>query len=98
LPEPPASKVDNTNVTSVLMEIDAVFPPRDLPFPGVTTCNKGFTVLPNTALDEEDISHDETVTTRGSNGPLPNTPVTQKIVRKLTVKFLIQSTEGIVVS
>jgi hypothetical protein len=79
------------------MEIDAVFPPRDLPFPGVTTC-KGFTVLPNTALDEEDISHDETVTTRGNNGPLPNTPVTQKIVPKLTVKFLIQSTEGIVVS
>jgi hypothetical protein len=64
LPEPPASKVDNTNVTSVSMEIDAVSPPPETPFPSVTTC-KGFTVLPNTALDEEDISDDETVTTRG---------------------------------
>jgi hypothetical protein len=83
LPEPPASQVDNTNVTSVSMEIDDA-PPETL-FPGVTTC-KDFTVHPNTAVDEE------TVTTRGSSGPRPNTPVTQQTV---TLKLLVQSTEAL---
>jgi hypothetical protein len=76
------------------MDIDDVSPPPETPFPGVTTC-KGFTVLPNTGVDEDGISDYETVTTRGSNGPRPNAPVTQQIVRKLTVKFLIQSTEAL---
>jgi hypothetical protein len=76
------------------MDIDDVSPPPETLVHCVTTC-KGFTVLPNTAVDEEDISDDETVITRVCNGPRPNTPVTQQIVRKLTLKFLIQSNEAL---
>jgi hypothetical protein len=45
------------------------------------------------AVDEEDISDEETVLTRGSNGPHPSKLLNQPIARDLTLKILFQSTE-----
>jgi hypothetical protein len=41
----------------------------------------------NNAVDDEDITDEETVLTRGSNGPRPSKLLNQPIARDLTLKF-----------
>jgi hypothetical protein len=51
------------------------------------------TVQPTTTVEDADISDDETVTTRRSNGPRSANSRDQPVVRELTLKFLFQSSQ-----
>jgi hypothetical protein len=71
---------------------EATLPSNSSPPPTDTTTPDHIAVS-NNAVDDEDISDEETVLTRGSNGPRPSKLVNQPIARDLTLKFLFQSTE-----
>jgi hypothetical protein len=47
------------------------------------------------ATDDDGISDDATVTTRGSSGPRPAPVAKKPIVRDITFKFLLQSSQDL---
>jgi hypothetical protein len=84
---PPTSTADDTS-----MDIEA--PP--LAFGDAPSTDQGTlvpTVQPTTTVEDEDISDDETVTTRGSNGPRNAHSRDHPAARELTLKFLFQSSQ-----
>jgi hypothetical protein len=92
LHEPPSCDIDTKHSTPTSMEVEATLPSNSSPPPTDTTTPDPIAVS-NNAVDDEDISDEETVLTRGSNGPRPSKLLNQPIARDLTLNFLIQSTE-----